>query len=94
MQPAVRSPLETGLSTPRVGNWMVSRLGARASTSRGNLSWFALGAGIVARCFDSDEAKWGPGVSLPSLWTKPQSTSFTFGDTYTEDDVPQPYGSS
>ena len=36
----------------------------------------------------------GPGVSLPSLWTKPQSTSFTFGDTYTEDDVSQPYGSS
>ena len=71
----------------------MSRLGASASTSRDNLLWFAPGAVVVARASTAMRRN-GPGVSLPSLWTKPQSTSFTFGDTYTEDDVSQPYGSS
>ena len=72
----------------------MSRLGARASTSKGNLLWFAPGAGVVARCFDSDEAKRVRGLVVKPLDEAAVSFLHLWGDMYTEDDVRQAYGSS
>ena len=55
--------------------------------------WFAPGAGVVARCFDGDEAKWARGLVAKPLG-EAAVNFLPFGDTYTEDDVPQPCGSS
>ena len=56
--------------------------------------WFAPGGGVVARYFDGDEANWARGLVAKPLDKAAVNFLHLWGDMYTEDDVPQPYGSS
>ena len=56
--------------------------------------WFARGGGVVARYFDGDEANWARGLVAKPLDKAAVNFLHLWGDMYTEDDVPQPYGSS